>query len=827
MTAHAMPRDKPEQAILEQVYIFGYDHNSAFKGRERLISHIPSHSGVLMLGDTADGVTLEKVRESLDGRIDETTRLFILMHGGLKDGHHTVTLSKNETIPIKEVFITLSASSKDKPLFITVGSCYGGAANLDVQDLPIYSVVILLTEPDEVGTSSSFMHISQGIEQYIKKKTCGTDMERELPSPHQMFMDWMPYVAAPATSFCVSQGPEEEPKTFTYRPFDGRPVRNTHAYITHASFQQGNFTGWYKEYIDPKATFLAPKKEITEQEMENVEDENFLLLVIGRKGKYFSASINQGLGKKKFVKEQLDRKLSLWGYVGNKKALEVFMEVCTDFNAKDKNGNTPLHFAVINKHFTASEWLIKAGARANEKNKDGNTPLHFEASVGIEIDKIRKLLTDNGADPKATNKNGETPLHVAAKEGKLHASTFLINIGAELEAKNKNGETPLHVAAKEGALDLKILLQGGNLKAKKKGLLDVVTLLLKEGVNLETTNKDRETPLHVAVKEGFLDMVTLLVEKGADLEAKRGVWEETPLHVATEKGNLDAATFLINNGADLEAKGGVWKETPLSLAVREGKLDMVTLLVGKGADPKAKNKNEETPLHVAAEKGNLDAATFLINIGADLEAIGDIWNETPLSSAVREGKLDMVTLLLEKGASLEAKGGIWEETPLSLAAREGKLDMVTLLLEKGADVNGKNEDGKTPLHVAVEKGLLGMVTLLLEKGAALEAKGDIWEETPLSLAVREGKLDMVTLLVGKGADIKEEILSLAVEIGNLDVIEFLKGKEEQQLITEDKTNDELPDIPSDSSPFYQEEQEKQTLHGESYHQKDFDLPLAA
>ena len=760
MTAHAMPRDKPEQAILEQVYIFGYDHNSAFKGRERLISHIPSHSGVLMLGDTADGVTLEKVRESLDGRIDETTRLFILMHGGLKDGHHTVTLSKNETIPIKEVFITLSASSKDKPLFITVGSCYGGAANLDVQDLPIYSVVILLTEPDEVGTSSSFMHISQGIEQYIKKKTCGTDMERELPSPHQMFMDWMPYVAAPATSFCVSQGPEEEPKTFTYRPFDGRPVRNTHAYITHASFQQGNFTGWYKEYIDPKATFLAPKKEITEQEMENVEDENFLLLVIGRKGKYFSASINQGLGKKKFVKEQLDRKLSLWGYVGNKKALEVFMEVCTDFNAKDKNGNTPLHFAVINKHFTASEWLIKAGARANEKNKDGNTPLHFEASVGIEIDKIRKLLTDNGADPKATNKNGETPLHVAAKEGKLHASTFLINIGAELEAKNKNGETPLHVAAKEGALDLKILLQGGNLKAKKKGLLDVVTLLLKEGVNLETTNKDRETPLHVAVKEGFLDMVTLLVEKGADLEAKRGVWEETPLHVATEKGNLDAATFLIN-------------------------------------------------------------------IGADLEAIGDIWNETPLSSAVREGKLDMVTLLLEKGASLEAKGGIWEETPLSLAVREGKLDMVTLLLEKGADVNGKNKDGKTPLHVAVEKGLLGMVTLLLEKGAALEAKGDIWEETPLSLAVREGKLDMVTLLVGKGADIKEEILSLAVEIGNLDVIEFLKGKEEQQLITEDKTNDELPDIPSDSSPFYQEEQEKQTLHGESYHQKDFDLPLAA
>lgn len=48
----------------------------------------------------------------------------------------------------------------------------------------------------------------------------------------------------------------------------------------------------------------------------------------------------------------------------------------SDFDAKDEAGNTPLYYAVCNKSFETVRSLLQIGVNVNAKNSNGNTALH-------------------------------------------------------------------------------------------------------------------------------------------------------------------------------------------------------------------------------------------------------------------------------------------------------------------------------------------------------------------------------------------------------------------------------------------------------------------
>ncbi len=72
---------------------------------------------------------------------------------------------------------------------------------------------------------------------------------------------------------------------------------------------------------------------------------------------------------------------------------------------------TPLHNYVTTPHPEIVEFLIKQGAKIDIIDRDGNAPLHT-AMLGGEIETL-KLLLDNSADINARNKLGKTPLSEA------------------------------------------------------------------------------------------------------------------------------------------------------------------------------------------------------------------------------------------------------------------------------------------------------------------------------------------------------------------------------------------------------------------------------
>lgn len=152
------------------------------------------------------------------------------------------------------------------------------------------------------------------------------------------------------------------------------------------------------------------------------------------------------------------------------------------------------------------------------------------------------------------------------------------------------------------------------LKAKR---LDIVTLLVKNGVDVNASSAGEGTALIYAAKIGNAAMVGELIKLGADVNlATPG--DGSPLIAAAQSGDLGVARQLLSAGArtDLVVPGD---ETALINAARSGRFEMVKLLVASGADVNLGARDDSgaakvlTPLNQAASS---EIKQFLTGKGA-------------------------------------------------------------------------------------------------------------------------------------------------------------------------------------------------------------------
>jgi ankyrin repeat protein len=85
------------------------------------------------------------------------------------------------------------------------------------------------------------------------------------------------------------------------------------------------------------------------------------------------------------------------------------------------------------------------------RDRDGQAPLHWAAASG-SASAVRVLLKE-GADPKAKGVAGMKPLHRAARSGSAVVVEELLSAAADTEARGSYGETPLREGAVEFALE--------------------------------------------------------------------------------------------------------------------------------------------------------------------------------------------------------------------------------------------------------------------------------------------------------------------------------------------------------------------------------------
>ena len=97
-------------------------------------------------------------------------------------------------------------------------------------------------------------------------------------------------------------------------------------------------------------------------------------------------------------------------------------------------------------------------------------------------------------------------------------------------------------------------------------------------------------------------MVHFLLENGADLNSKNKNGE-TPVYVAIEFNQKKCLALLLQKGADVNGCGENW--TPLTKAIDCNKIDCVRLLIEKGADLNILDPNGWTPVLTAISKDKI------------------------------------------------------------------------------------------------------------------------------------------------------------------------------------------------------------------------------
>ncbi|KAI4640491.1 hypothetical protein J4E93_008697 [Alternaria ventricosa] len=257
--------------------------------------------------------------------------------------------------------------------------------------------------------------------------------------------------------------------------------------------------------------------------------------------------------------------------------LGALLEQGADATVTYPDGKTLLHHAVSPRfsHPKIALQLIDAGAEVNARDQDGDTPLHLATHSRV----CTELLLRQKANADLINAEELTPLLNATTNSTKDQEPDLESLikASDLRKTNMNGQTALHLAA-------------------ANGLEQTVQSLLRARANTAIGDKNKNTPLLLAVKHHQWSIVPLLT-----IPPSINSWDEdgmSPLHLIACTVPKAPATW-----NDIAAIVGPFCErgvsrttrersgaTPLILAIKtlpEDGLPVIEALLAQKADRKA------------------------------------------------------------------------------------------------------------------------------------------------------------------------------------------------------------------------------------------------
>ncbi|KAM9843796.1 caskin-2 isoform 2-T3 [Aulostomus maculatus] len=252
---------------------------------------------------------------------------------------------------------------------------------------------------------------------------------------------------------------------------------------------------------------------------------------------------------------------------GTTELLAALLEAQASVDIKDSNGMRPLHYAAWQGKAESVLMLLRSGASVNGVSMDGHIPLHLAAQYGHY--EVSEMLLQHQSNPCLVNKAKKTPLDLACEFGRVNVAQLLLSsnmVVALLEGERKEPTdsaftTPLHLAARNGHKD-------------------IIRLLLKAGIDINTTTKSG-TALHEASLYGKTEVVRLLLDAGVDVNI-RNTYNQTALDIVnqftTSHASKDIKQLLRDATGVLQVRAlkDYWNlHDPTALNIRAGDVIMV------------------------------------------------------------------------------------------------------------------------------------------------------------------------------------------------------------------------------------------------------------
>ena len=321
---------------------------------------------------------------------------------------------------------------------------------------------------------------------------------------------------------------------------------------------------------------------------------------------------------------------------------------------KDNFGAAALHWAAGFGRLEVVEYLVKTGANVNITNREGETPLDnaleplneegaefMSGLFGIEVkpDEVNEgkkkvvefLRKNSGKDGGRPSGLKGADLWAAARAGDVEGVKFhLEKMGGKDSIDRKDG---LGAAALSWAAGL--------------GRLEVVEYLVKNGANVNITNKEGKTPLDdsleplneqaaefisgifrveidpASVNELKPKIAELLRAKGGKTGAQLRGLKGSDAWAAARAGDVDALKKFVEKGGDIQKKDQFFT-TPLHWAVALGRVEAVKYLLSQGAEVNVSNQEGKTPLDETYQPWNRLAVDFMQNffgVETDIEEV--------------------------------------------------------------------------------------------------------------------------------------------------------------------------------------------------------------
>ncbi|KAJ5737926.1 hypothetical protein N7493_001081 [Penicillium malachiteum] len=228
---------------------------------------------------------------------------------------------------------------------------------------------------------------------------------------------------------------------------------------------------------------------------------------------------------------------------------------------------------------------------------------------------------------------------------------------------------------------------------------EIMELLVNDGVNLMTgfprrVPEDTPSPFHIACRDGYVEVVKVLLRQGVnpDVPDSNGV---TPLILAISWGNRDIIEVLLDYGANPYQT--FRSCSTLSVATGYGELYVLEGLLKAGLSADGFDAN-----------GNLQPMIGTHTREFRTGEMREYWPEsvhrtsycTPLAFAAFLDQSHCARILLENGAKpnfVEPSG----EMPLHIALKNKNLETASILIQNGARLDMIDGLGKTAMHYAL------------------------------------------------------------------------------------------------------------------------------
>ncbi len=390
----------------------------------------------------------------------------------------------------------------------------------------------------------------------------------------------------------------------------------------------------------------------------------------------------------------------------------------TLFDAKNKDGLTPLLFALTNKKWISANYLSNLRLTWAKHTLPNKTNALMVAAQNMNEEQVGLVIRifDQGKFSRITKNTDQKTAYDFACENPTASDAIKIFLSVDVPSKSlfkllKSGHPITTQALKKLFLDGAQLTYIENNHTVIEYALalkryDAINIILKNLPKrfLNTPLAEGKTALGFAIEYhkqlvfSLDEIKTLITPENINHKDYNG-W--TPLHLATQFHPEAIPLLLATPGIDVNCKITYSDWTPLHMAAQYHPEAIPLLLKKQGINLNCKTNNGLTPLHLATQFHPKAIPLLLATPGIDVNCT-DNTGYTPLHTAAVYNPKVVPLLLAAPGIDVNCKTTKgW--APLHYAVRHNSKSVSLLLAVPGIDDSCQPNDGKTAFEFLAEK----------------------------------------------------------------------------------------------------------------------------